>query len=66
MLFRKNIDYEKISFNSPKELVDKIDEISDFYFCNRTDVINEAINYYYKSFKKRVKRIEKRESTKTP
>lgn len=66
MLFRKNIDYEKISFNSPKELVDKIDEISDFYFCNRTDVINEAINYYYKSFKKRIKRIEKRESTKTP
>lgn len=66
MLFRKNIDYEKISFNSPKELVDKIDEISDFYFCNRTDVINETINYYYKSFKKRIKRIEKRESTKTP
>lgn len=40
MLFRKNVDYEKISFNSPKEVVKKIDEISEFYFCNRTDVIN--------------------------
>lgn len=61
MLFRKNVDYEKISFNSPKEVVKKIYEISEFYFCNRTDVINEAINYYHKSFKKKLNRLEKRE-----
>lgn len=61
MLFRKNINYDKVSFNCPKEVVEKIDEISDFYFCNRTDVIIEAIKYYHKSFKKKVNRLEKRE-----
>lgn len=61
MIFKKNINCEKISFNCPKDNVEKIDEISEFYFCNRTDVLNEAIKYYHKNFRKKINRIKKRE-----
>lgn len=52
----------KISFNCPKEVVKKIDEMCDFYFCSRTALIVEAINYFYKAHKKKLSRLEKRES----
>lgn len=59
MIFKKYKEIDKISFNCPKELSKKIDEISDFYFCSRTDVINEAIKDFYKKFKRKMDKINK-------
>lgn len=54
----------KISFNCHKELINKIDEMCDFYFCSRTALIIEAINYFYKSYKRKVDRLDKMENIK--
>ena len=64
MLFKKfNKSYDKISVNIDKNLSKKLDEISMFYFCSRSDVVNEALNDYVKKFNKKIDRLNKQKGT---
>lgn len=61
MFFRKKYsETEKISFNCPKKLVEEIDEIADFEFCSRTEIMKQALEEYYKKFKRKIRRLEKK------
>lgn len=53
MLFRKVRDFIKISFNCDKKLYDDLEEIKDVYFCNTTDIINQALREYIERFFKK-------------
>ena len=61
MFFKKYIPIDKISFNCPKKITDKIDEISNFYCCSRTEVLKMAIEHFHKSFKRKISKLEKEE-----
>lgn len=39
---------DKISFNMPREETEKLDELCDIFFNNRTEVIRAALKWYYK------------------
>lgn len=43
---------EKISFNLPLEEVEKLDELCDIFFANRTEILRAALNWYYKKIKR--------------
>lgn len=59
MLFRKVRDFIKVSFNCDKKLYDKLEYIKDVYFCNTTDIINQALREYIERFEKKKSRLDK-------
>lgn len=51
--------YEKISVNVNKELIMKIDEISDFMWLNRSSIVIMALDKFAKDFDKKIKKLNK-------
>lgn len=50
---------QKVSFNCPDEILEKLEEIKDVEFCNTTDVIIDALVCYIKRFDKKMARLDK-------
>ena len=46
----------KISFNCEKETSKKLDELSEFYFCSKTEIINKALKDYFVKHDKKIQR----------
>lgn len=51
--------YEKISVNVDKELIAKIDKISDFTWLNRSAIVIMALDKFAKDFEKKMKKLNK-------
>lgn len=51
--------YEKISVNVNKELITKIDKISDFMWLNRSAIVIMALDKFVKDFEKKMNKLNK-------
>ncbi len=60
MFFNNKKDYEKISFNCPKEIADMLEEMVEYSptFEKRTDILKKSIVNEHKRFRKKIKRLE--------
>lgn len=54
-----NNKYEKISVNVDKRLIEKIDQICDFTFLNRSAVVVMALLEYAERFEKKINKLNK-------
>lgn len=61
MLFKKRKDFIKMSFNCDIKIYERVEDIKEFYFCNTTDVINEALREYIKKFDKKMEKLAVKE-----